>query len=160
MKHRGGSVHQGIPRGRKSQSCEDMSTRGRTVVSQTVVNSNRGLEPISTSRDRDVHSTVLSQPDSGTSTASQPVAVRESSNCHDCPVEIQTHQLLDAQEKEGRVRRMHTEFKAKRKVVLSGLPPSCNTEVRLPSYQLLSTQLHSLIPRPNFFAHALRPHQK
>ena len=150
MKHRGGSVRQGIPRGRKSQSCEDVSTRGRSAVSQSVVNSDHGSESISTSRDSNVHPTVLSQPDSGTSTASQPVTLRESSSCHDCPVEVQTHQLLDAQEKERRIRRMYTEFKAKRKVVLSGLPPSCNTEVQLPSYKLLSTQLQSLVPRPNF----------
>ena len=150
MKHRGGSVRQGIPRGRKSQSCEDVSTRGRSAVSQSVVDSDHGSESISTSRDSNVHPTVLSQPDSGTSTASQPVTVRESSSCHDCPVEVQTHQLLDAQEKERRIRRMYTEFKAKRKVVLSGLPPSCNTEVQLPSYKLLSTHLQSLVPRPNF----------
>ena len=134
MKHRGGSVRQDVPRARKSQSCEDVSTRGRSVVSQMAVNSHRNSEPISTSRDTDIRPTVLSQPDSGASMAFQPVAVRESSNCHDCPVEVQTHQPLEAQERERRVGRMHTEFKAKRKVVLSGLPLSCNREVNTNSY--------------------------
>ena len=134
MKHRGGSVRQGVPRGRKSQSCEDVSTQGRSIVSQMAVNSHRDSEPISTSRDTDVCSTVLSQPDLGANMPFQPVAVRESSNCHDCAVEVQTHHPLEAQERERKVGRMHAEFKAKRKVVLSGLPLSCNREVNTNSY--------------------------
>ena len=61
----------------------------------------------------------------------------------DVPVEVQTQKALDPEDREKIVANMYAEFKARRKLLLTGLPHDCCWEVQLFSV------LPSLVPRPS-----------
>ena len=116
---------------KKSQSCENLTTSN---VPHSTLNSCQDMEPNSTSRSGDTLPNPLRTLGSRTSVVFQPVAVKEKgmySNSYDCPVEVQAQKVLEVGKREKVITEMHAEFKAKRKVVLSGLPPNSNREVRV-----------------------------
>ena len=47
----------------------------------------------------------------------------------DVPVEVQTQKSLEADDREKIITSMHTEFKSRRKILLTGLPHDCCDEV-------------------------------
>lgn len=119
---------------KKSQSCENLSARSGSNIPHPTLNSCQDMGPNSTSRSGDTLPNPLRTLDSRTSVVFHPVAVKEKgmySNSYDCPVEVQAQKVLEAGEREKVIAEMHAEFKAKRKVVLSGLPPNSNGEVRV-----------------------------
>lgn len=61
------------------------------------------------------------------------MAVREKGGAaqgSDVPVEVQTQRSLEADDREKIIAAMHTEFKSRRKILLTGLPHDCCDEVR------------------------------
>ena len=48
---------------------------------------------------------------------------------YECPIELQTHQSLIESERESVISLMHANFRAKRKLVICGLPHDCFEEV-------------------------------
>ncbi len=48
---------------------------------------------------------------------------------YECPVEIQTQQPLPPEERCKEIENMEEEFRAKRKILVTGLPLDCNEEV-------------------------------
>ena len=48
---------------------------------------------------------------------------------YECPVEIQTQELLSPEERSKEIENMEEEFRAKKKILITGLPLDCNEEV-------------------------------
>ena len=48
---------------------------------------------------------------------------------YECPVEIQTQQPLPREERSKEIENMEEEFRAKRKILITGLPLDCNEKV-------------------------------
>ena len=48
---------------------------------------------------------------------------------YECPVEIQTQEPLSPEERSKEIENMEEEFRAKRKILITGLPLDCSEEV-------------------------------